>query len=82
MANAIKTVRSEAIRLKKKSKVFEIPRSTIKNKVNSKETDIQKLINTRLVRKPVLPCNLEEELVSYCLMKERENFGLTTRSIK
>jgi len=40
MANAIKAVRSEEIRLKKKSEVFEIPRSTIKNKVNSKETDI------------------------------------------
>ena len=30
----------------------------------------------------MLPCKLEEELVSYCLMKEREIFGLTTRSIK
>jgi hypothetical protein len=62
--------------------VFEIPRSTIKNKVNSKETDIGKLIKTRLVRKSVLPCNLEEELVSYCLIMEREFFRITTRSIK
>ena len=60
----------------------EIQRSTIKSKVNSKGTDIRKLINTRLVRKPVLPCNLEEELVSCCLMVEGEFLRITTRSIK
>ena len=40
-----------------------MPRSTLKNEVNSKETDIEKLINTQLGRKPVLPYNLDEELV-------------------
>ena len=30
----------------------------------------------------MLSCSLEEQIVSYCLMKEREFFGLTTRSIK
>jgi len=30
----------------------------------------------------MLPYNLEEELVSYCLMMERKFFGLTTKSIK
>ena len=39
-----------------------MPRSTIKDKVNSKETDIEKLINTRFGRKPLLSYNLEEEL--------------------
>jgi hypothetical protein len=82
MANAIKAVRSEEIRLKKTSNVFEIQRSTIKNKGNSKEKDLRKLINTRLVRKPVLLCNLEAELVSCCLMVEGEFFRITTRSIK
>jgi hypothetical protein len=58
-----------------------VPRSTLKNEVNSKETDIEKLINTRLGQKPVLPYNLDEE-ISYCLMLERKCCGLTTRSIK
>jgi len=35
---------------KKTSKVSEVLRSTLKNKVNNKETVIQKLINTRLGR--------------------------------
>ena len=43
---------------------------------------IEKLINTRLVWKPELPYNLEEELLSYCLMTEREFLGLTSKSIK
>jgi hypothetical protein len=41
MANAMKAVRSEEMRLKKKSKVFEMPKSTLKNKVKNKETDVK-----------------------------------------
>jgi len=68
--------------LKKTSKVFEVPRSALKDEVNSKETDVEKVINTRLRRKPVLPYNLDEELVSNCLMMARRCCGRTTRSIK
>ena len=75
MANAIMAVRREEL------KVFELPRSTLKNKCNSRETGLEKLINTWLFRKPELPYSLEEELFSYCLMG-REFFGLTTKSIK
>jgi hypothetical protein len=67
--------------LKNRPTRLEAPRSTLKNKVNSKEIDIEKLITNRLGRKPVLPYNLQE-LVSYCLMMERKFVGLTTRSIK
>ena len=56
--------------LKKTTNVFEVPRQTLTNKLNSKETDIEKLINSRLFGKPVLSYNLEEELVSYYLMME------------
>jgi hypothetical protein len=62
--------------------VSEVPRSTLKNKFNSRETGREKLINKRLVRKPELPYNLEEELFTYCLMTEREFFGLKSKSIK
>lgn len=76
MANVKKAVRSKEMGLKKKSKVTEVLRSTLKNKVKSKETVIQK-VNTRLSRQPELPYHLEEELISYCLMMERKYFGLT-----
>ncbi|GFG39808.1 hypothetical protein Cfor_10583 [Coptotermes formosanus] len=80
MAKAIKVLRCKEMGPKRASRVFEVPRSTLKDKVNSKETYIYK-INTLLGRKPVLPYNLEE-LVSYWLMTERKLFGLTTRDMK
>ena len=40
---------------KETSKVREVPRSTFKDKINSKETDIEKVISTRLVKIPKLP---------------------------
>ena len=74
MTNAIKAVRGKETGLKKTSKVFEVPRSILKNKVDGKETDIKRPINTRVGRKPVLPYNLEE-LLGYCLTMERKYFG-------
>jgi len=82
MANAIKAVSSEKMGLKKKSKEFEVTKSTLKDKFNSKERDIEKLINKRLDRKAVSPYNLEEELVSYCMMVDRKFFEPTTSSFK
>jgi len=57
MANAVEAVRSEEMGFKKKKalKEFEVPRSTLKNKVNNKKTDKEKLINTLLGRKPMFP---------------------------
>ena len=83
MANAMKAVRSEKMGLKKKtSKEYEVPSSTLKDKANSKQTDTEKLINKRLDRKAVLPNNLEEELVSYCILVDSKFFGPTTSSFK
>jgi hypothetical protein len=67
---------------KKTSKVFEVSGSTLGDKGNSKKTAIEELINTRLGRKPTMPCDLDEEVVSYCLMMERKYFRLTASSIK
>jgi hypothetical protein len=52
-------IRSEEMVLKNTLKVFEVLRLTLKNKVYSKDADMEKLINMRLVQKPVLPYVLE-----------------------
>ena len=65
---------------RKKSKEYAVPRSTLE--VNSKERDIEKLFNKQLDRKAVLPYNLEEELVSYCMMVDRKLFGPKTSGFK
>jgi hypothetical protein len=82
MPNTIQALRNEEMILKNPSKLFEVPRSILKIIVNSGGTDIDILINNRLVRKPVLPNYLEEEFVGYCLTMERKFLGLTRMSIK
>ncbi|KAJ4450503.1 hypothetical protein ANN_01930 [Periplaneta americana] len=56
--------------------------STLKDKVNSKEEDVDKLVSTKLGRKPVLPFELEDSLVSYCLEMEKRFFGLSAKDVK
>jgi transposase len=60
MANAVEAVKSKEMGFKEASKVFEVPRSTLKDKVNSVETDIEKLTDTRRGRKPEFPSKYKE----------------------
>ena len=55
--------------------------STLKDKVSSKETVTEELINNRLGRKPVLPCGLDEALVGYCLIAAWKCFALATSKL-
>jgi hypothetical protein len=65
IANTATAVRSEEMgRGGKKSKMIEVPRLTLRDKVNSKETDIEKLIDMRHSRKPGLPYNLKNVSVT------------------
>jgi hypothetical protein len=63
-------VRNKEIGLLPASKLFEMPKSTLNGKVNSKEQSIETLVNIRIGRKPLLPEALEKALVSYCLFME------------
>jgi hypothetical protein len=55
MANAVKAIKEKEIEFKEESKVFEIPKSTLKDKISSMETDIVKVTNTQFGRKPEMP---------------------------
>jgi len=81
MANAIKAVRSGEMELKKHRRCSKCRNRHSRIELTSRKR-IEKPINTRLGRKPVLPYNLEEELLSYSLTIGRKFFGLNTRSIK
>ena len=76
MADAIKAASNEETGLKKTSKMFQVPRSKLINKTNSKETD---QCSTCLETSVVLQ---SWRLVNYCPMMGRTFFGLTTRSIE
>jgi hypothetical protein len=71
---AIMAVRNKKMGLLRASKLFEVPKSTLKDKVKSNEQNIEKIVNIRIGRKPVLPESLENTLVSYCLIMEKTIF--------
>jgi hypothetical protein len=76
---AIMAVRNKKIGLLPGFKIFEVPKSTLKDIVMSTNEGVEKLDNIRIGRNPVFPEDLENALVSYCLFAEEQLFGLTTR---
>ncbi|KAG8237905.1 hypothetical protein J437_LFUL017777 [Ladona fulva] len=81
MKRAIMAVRSKKMSLDRASKYSY-------DKVNSGDNDLNKLVPTKLGRKPVLDSELEQSLVKYCLdgsqvlrfdCKECEENGLSLR---
>lgn len=82
MKRAILTVRAKEMGLLRASKHFSVPKSTLKDKVNSAEEDVNKLVSIKLGRKPTLDIELEEALVTYCLEMESRFYGLTAKDVK
>jgi hypothetical protein len=60
----IMIIRNREMGLLRASKVFDVPESTLKHKVKSAEQGIEKLVSVRTCKKPVLPKDLENALVS------------------
>ncbi|KAJ8878463.1 hypothetical protein PR048_019041 [Dryococelus australis] len=83
MRETILTARGKEMGLSRASKMFDVPKSTLKDKVNSREEDVDKLVSTKLGRKPTLGDEMEDALVKYCLeMEAKFIFGLTAKDIK
>lgn len=81
MARAIKAVKENEMGLKKAVKQFGVPKTTLQRFVKSSEPpDV--LVTRKLGRKPVLPAQLEEELISYLLVMESKYFGLTKLALR
>jgi hypothetical protein len=71
MMREIMAVRNKEVGLLRFYKVFEVPKSTLKNEIKSTELSIEKLVSIPIGRKPVFPVDLESALVSYCLITEK-----------
>jgi hypothetical protein len=63
MMRSIMAVRNKEMGLLQVSILFEVLESTLKDKVNTNEQNIEKLVNIRIDRKPVLPETHENALV-------------------
>jgi hypothetical protein len=62
--------------------VCEVPESTLKDNVNGKEQNTEKLVSIGIDSKPLLPYTLENELVSYCIVMGNTVVGLTAKDVK
>lgn len=82
MTKAVEAVRANEMGYKKAAKLFKVPRATLKDYVKNSEKSVETLVSGRMGRKPVLPTELEEELVKYCLQMEKNYYGVTASDLK
>lgn len=82
MAKAIKLVREKKIGYLKAAKEFNIPKSTLFRLAKSNAPDENVAAATKLGGRTVLPANLEDELIAYCLHMESLFYGLTRIEIR
>ena len=71
MIMAIKKVRAKEMGLKKASRLYEVPKTSLKRYVLQTEKSPEEAVNSCLGRKPILPKELEKMLVDYLLRMER-----------
>jgi hypothetical protein len=79
MKRVAEAVLNKEMGLLRASKTFNVPRSTIKDyvKINGRNT-----VEASVGRKPVLPTEVEEELVLYCLVMEHNYYGFCAKDVK
>jgi hypothetical protein len=79
MKRAVEAVINKEMGLLRASKTLNVPRSTIKDHTKSNERNT---VEALIGRKPVLPTEVEEELVRYCLVMEHKYYGLCAKDVK
>lgn len=82
MRKAVNSVKNKEMGLLKASKIYNVPRSTLKDYVKKDSSDLENVINVPLGRKPVLAPDIEGQLVNYCLIMEKSFYGLTMKDLK
>lgn len=84
MKKAVRAVEQGNMGLKRASKSFQVPRTTLQRmvkKVKTNDFPIANIINSKLGREPVLGYAIEEELVEYILKMESQFYGLTRKDL-
>jgi hypothetical protein len=70
MVRAANAATGKETGLLRASKMFGVPRATLKDYVNNSVKDAEALVTMRMGRKPALPAQTENYLVNYCLLME------------
>lgn len=82
MARAIQAVRQKKHSVRDAAKYWNVPKSTLHRLMSEPESPLNIVAATKLGRKPVLPAQLEEELVQYLLQMEKTFYGLTRNDVR
>lgn len=70
MVRAVKADRNKQMGLLKASKIFIVPKATLKDYIKRRDKKAEDFVTKRMGRKPVLPVQTENELLNYCLLIE------------
>jgi hypothetical protein len=65
----------------KASRVFNLPQTTLRRYVKDRQKSSSETIKTKLGRKQILPCEVENDLAEHCRLMERTIFDLTMADV-
>lgn len=82
MQEAVAAVRGKKMGLKKASKHFSVPKTTLRRYVHESHISLTDVVVKKLGRKPALPEALEIELVEYLLYMEAKYYGFTRLDVR
>jgi hypothetical protein len=82
MCRAVRVVRSGDTGYLRASKYFSVPRGTLERYVKDTSRSSEDLVNVHLGRRTVLPSELENKVLEYCIIMDQRHYGLRRQDIK
>jgi predicted SnoaL-like aldol condensation-catalyzing enzyme len=78
MCRAVRVVRSGDTGYVRASKYFSVPRGNLERHVKDASRSPEELVNVHWGRRTVLPSELENKLLGYCIIMDQRYCGLRT----
>ena len=72
MKAAIEAMRNKEMGSYKASRVLTLPQTTLRRYVKDRQRSSSEAVKTKLCRKQVLPCEVENDLAEHCRLMERK----------
>jgi len=82
MCRAVRVVRSADTCYLRASKYFFVPRGTLERYVKDTSRSTEELVNVHLGRRTVVPSELKNKLLEYCILMDQRHYGLRRQDIK
>lgn len=82
MLAAVSAVKNKEMGYLLASKTFAVPKSTLEDYVKHKMKSPEELVQTNLGRPPVLPKEIEADLVDHCVEMDKRFYGLRASDIR